>query len=279
MTTFTANDGLWPQIVCDFTVEDAVEIIRLTQDYATEQEYHLPSFVDDRADYAWAWWPDPIGHQAFHFLSRHIGASLIFDSLKLGKQEEHQIPRAINPISWITWAEPHLAKKRNEVFRYVLHARRNWYSRTDDFTAFRAVLAYGINKGSSAAQRLNDCFEAAVAELAPLQTFALENPLAETAATIIHCGDYGRLWLQTRDNTVCWVAGDADDLEAGYTSEEEIRERFSRVNGVAEVQVLDEGSPVRISDTECEGWIFIPYQQSEQAQKEVERIHALGLIY
>ena len=68
----------------------------------------------------------------------------------------------------------------------------------------------------------------------------------EFASIIKHCGDYGELWVS--DDTVWWVAGDADfdpdEVEAGYcTDYDEIKKGFKSIEGVKTVEIEAECSP------------------------------------
>lgn len=71
--------------------------------------------------------------------------------------------------------------------------------------------------------------------------------LKSEAKKIKHCGDYGRLFINKNDNTVYWVAGDAD----GGTHEDPGHEttkmddiaKMLKVKGVKEVKIEAESSP------------------------------------
>lgn len=67
--------------------------------------------------------------------------------------------------------------------------------------------------------------------------------LKAVARTIIHVGDYGRLFIKNDGSgDVFWIAGDADD-GAEFTTPEEIAEKFQAVDGVNDVEVEFEAGP------------------------------------
>ncbi len=72
--------------------------------------------------------------------------------------------------------------------------------------------------------------------------------LKEFASTILHCGDYGELWVNESTGDVCWVAGDADfdadEVKAGVmTSWDNVIDGFLAVEGVNSVDIQAEGGP------------------------------------
>jgi hypothetical protein len=72
--------------------------------------------------------------------------------------------------------------------------------------------------------------------------------LKDFASTIKHCGDYGDLYVDRFEQTVYWVASDADfepdEVEAGLaTGSEAIKEGFLKVKGIKKVRIECENSP------------------------------------
>ena len=69
----------------------------------------------------------------------------------------------------------------------------------------------------------------------------------------MHSGDYGQLWLNVKTTDVRWIAGDADDEEAGCSSAKEIRHAL-KIPGVRRVDVLVEyGVP------ESASWVYLAH--------------------
>lgn len=68
--------------------------------------------------------------------------------------------------------------------------------------------------------------------------------LKSEARKIKHCGDYGRLFVNPKENTVYWVSGDADGGENdGTTPMDEIKTMLGSVSGVNKVHIEAESSP------------------------------------
>jgi hypothetical protein len=73
--------------------------------------------------------------------------------------------------------------------------------------------------------------------------------LRSAARRIKHCGDYGRLFVQSGTGKVHWTAGDGDDTAEIST--------ILKVPGVTHVEIGDEWSP-----SEQEGWKRIEFNES-----------------
>jgi len=84
--------------------------------------------------------------------------------------------------------------------------------------------------------------------------------LKDIANTINHCGDYGRLFWNEKQQKVFWIAGDSDlNPYEDYTSAEEIEEMFSKVPFVKTVEVEYEAGPYDDEAGWGSGWKEIKY--------------------
>ncbi len=84
--------------------------------------------------------------------------------------------------------------------------------------------------------------------------------LAQAAAGIEHCGDYGRLYWHPKERKAHWTMADSDDPSNGYTGHKEITRLLGGVKGVKAVQMGDEWSP-----KEEDGWQRVRTKGAAQA--------------
>lgn len=77
--------------------------------------------------------------------------------------------------------------------------------------------------------------------------------LKDAAKTIKHCGDYGLLYMNDKGD-VFWTCGDADG-ENGTHNEDEIRDIFSKVDGIGKIEIEAECMP-----NDDDGYVRIKYK-------------------
>lgn len=95
----------------------------------------------------------------------------------------------------------------------------------------------------------------------------IEHQIAAVASTIRHDGDYGECLWSPEQGKVFWVGGDGDfDVERGHTGYEEAIARFMAIDGVNEVEIEAETSPIDSPDAggvddDGNHWLPISYDR------------------
>lgn len=67
--------------------------------------------------------------------------------------------------------------------------------------------------------------------------------IKKVADTITHYGDYGILYVNQKESSVCWVAGDCDFEDDFCTSYRGVLEKFALCDTVKKVYIEDESGP------------------------------------
>jgi hypothetical protein len=259
---FESREGLWPRVVCHFTLDDLLLAIKSCEELSLSfphESVELGNAMPMR------FWEERVPTLAF-FMS-HIWAGQMlnesgyFDNLSPEEEKERfDSLQPLDPYGKALILAEYLREKGEEaLYKREVLFRQEGPGAIQTEVVLAAFQFASIDNPQAAT--LAAAFEEALSLLSPIVFSDTELELIEASHLIKHCGDYGHLWWHAEKRCAYWEAGDGDDPECGATSEEDIKSILGRVFGVERVEVEAETPPAPFwqqGDGECEGWVRLP---------------------